>query len=171
MFALDLVAGGKREEVECPAVLVDGLGRLAGSDGNGLGQMQLEVGGMSQEVARGLQSQRVHHQLPGSGRTGNQGSCAPGQESGEIVRPGRRGLEIRLQLGFDAVQQAGGRHPIDDDGALLLDDLGHRRGAVSAGRCSTDISAPPHLLSLSRKPKPQSESLPASLATKDRQLW
>ena len=59
--------------------------------------------------------------------------------------PGGVASRYGSELGLDAVQQAGGRHPVDDDGALLLDDLGHRRGGGVGGKmfdghkCSTSF--------------------------------
>ena len=43
---------GEREEVEGPLVAVDPLRRFARTDGDGLGQVQLEVGGVGQQRRR-----------------------------------------------------------------------------------------------------------------------
>ena len=46
---------------------MDRLRRLARADGDGLGQVQLDVGGVPEEGAGRAERQRVHDELPAAG--------------------------------------------------------------------------------------------------------
>jgi len=48
------VVSREREEVERPLIAVDRLRGFAWSDGDGLGEMQLDVGGVAEERLRRL---------------------------------------------------------------------------------------------------------------------
>ncbi len=128
--ALHLVARREREEVEGPLVAVDRLRCLPGADGDGLGQVQLDVGGVPEERARRPQRQRVHDQLAAAGRAGDERARAPRPVAAEVVGPGRGGVEVGAELGLDPLQERRRRHPVDDDCAVTPDC---RRHLVRAG--------------------------------------
>ncbi len=127
--ALDVVAGREGEEVESPLVPVNWLGGLAGTDGNGLGQMKLDVGRVSQERPRRAQRERVHDEVPGRGRAGDEGTGAARQIATEVVRSRGRGIEEGTQLRLDAVQHHLVGDALDDHGAVAHDGRRHIVGA------------------------------------------
>jgi len=103
--------------------------------------MELDVGGVTEKRPRGLENQRVHHELPGRGRAGDQGAGAPGQVPTEVVGTRRRGVEEGAELGLDGVEQLHRRHVVDDHRTVRA-QRGHDGVGGGVGRKVGDRHGP-----------------------------
>ena len=66
-IALHFVSPGEGKEIKRPLIAMDRLGRLTGSDGDGLGQMQLEIAGMLQHQSGHPEGHWMEHQVATGG--------------------------------------------------------------------------------------------------------
>src|SRR5258708_4628868 len=62
-IALNLVAPRERKEIERPLIAMNRLRRLSCADRNDLRQMQLDAGGMTEQLADSAEHRRMHHEI------------------------------------------------------------------------------------------------------------
>ena len=124
--ALHLVLVGKRKEVECPSIAMQRLSGLAGTDGDRLREVELEVRRVRQDQARRTEGQRVHDEFPARRGTSDESARSPGRLPAEVIRAGGGADQPRSQLFGDSVHEPGRSQVVDDDGALRLDRFSHR---------------------------------------------
>ena len=127
--ALHVVAGGEREEVECPLVSMDRLRLAARSDVDDLGEVELVTGDVPEEVVARGDDRGVHHEFLCRCRAGEQATGSSSGEPGEAVAAVGGGVDEGLYLVEKTVEQAGVDHLVDDDRTVAAKHLSN----LSAG--------------------------------------
>ena len=109
-MALDLEAGGEREEVECPLVPVDHLRGFTRADVDDLREVQLIARRVVTEHAvEHREHERVRGQLAERGRARDECAGATRVAARELVASGVGGPHVRIELGVDLVES---RRPV-----------------------------------------------------------
>ncbi len=116
--ALDLEPGGEGEEIERPLIAVHELGRLARTNLDHLGEMQLIARRVIAEHAiERAENARVRGEQTKVARSREQCTGSARVESGELVAAQRRLAEEGFELGPNGVHQRLGDEALDDDTA------------------------------------------------------
>ena len=149
-MALDLEAGREREEVEGPLVAVHELRRLAGTDVDDLGQVQLVARAVvAQHRVEGPEHRGVGRERTEGRRTVDEASGTTRAVAAEVVGTDGGGVEVRAQLRLDGVHHVFADEAIDHRTAGVVD-----RGGDLIGRRVGRQHRHRHLASMAREPAP-----------------
>ncbi len=119
-MAFDLIAGGEREEVERPLVAVHQLSRLARTDVDDLGEVELVARGVvAEHPIERARDERVCRQGPKRRRARDEAAGAAGPVAAEVVGTHRRRLDERSQLAVDLIHHSGVHQTVDADTSVL----------------------------------------------------
>ena len=143
--------------VEAPVVAVQLLGRGAGTDRDGLGEVELVARALAAEhpVAH-LEHLRVRDELDRRRDPGEQRARAAGVPAGELVTADRGALRLGRELGLHPIAELGRGEAFDDDAAAVeqrgRDLVGRRVGSEARDPHGSAVPGRAHVVAARRLP-------------------